>query len=73
LTDDEKDKYKVLADKYNSTQQEKQQLIHIMNLQNNSHAFWNMQKNVIKMLECIPNHEGKNYHINLRLRSINVI
>jgi hypothetical protein len=57
LTDDEKDKYKVLANKYNSTQQEKQQLIHIMNLQNNSHAFWNMQKYVIKMLECIPNHE----------------
>jgi len=70
LTDDEKDKYKVFADKYNSTQVKKQPLKQIIDLQNNSRDFWNMQKCLTNMFDCIPNNEGKNYHINLRLSSI---
>jgi len=49
----------------------KQPLKQIRDLQNNSQDFWNMQKYLTKMFECIPNNEGKNYHINLRLHSIN--
>jgi len=67
LTDDEKDKYKVLADKYRNTQEKKQPLKQISDMRNNSYDFWKMQEYLTKMFECIPNNEGKNYNINLSL------
>jgi len=69
LTDDEKEKYKVLAKKYNSTK--KQPLKQISNLQKDSHDYWEMKKHLTEMFGCISNDEGKNYHINLKLHSIN--
>eukprot|EP00102_Acyrthosiphon_pisum_P013594 XP_008183232.2 PREDICTED: protein maelstrom 2 [Acyrthosiphon pisum] len=57
LTDDERDKYRVLAKIYNSTRLKNQPLKQICDLQNNSHDFWNMQKYLTKMFECIPNNE----------------
>ncbi|CAI6354049.1 unnamed protein product [Macrosiphum euphorbiae] len=57
LTNDEKEKYKDLANKYNSTQVKKQPLKQISDLQNNSYDFWNMQKYLTQMFECIPNNE----------------
>lgn len=43
----------------------------ITDLHNNSYDFWNMQKYITKMFECIPNNQGKYYHIKLGLSSIN--
>ncbi|XP_008185055.1 protein maelstrom 2 [Acyrthosiphon pisum] len=57
MTDDEKNKYKVLADEFNSTQLKKQPLKQIRDLQDNSHDFWNMQKYLTEMFECISNNE----------------
>ncbi|KAL4097425.1 hypothetical protein QTP88_022207 [Uroleucon formosanum] len=51
MTGDEKDKYKVLARNYNSTKAKKP----ISNQQKNSYDFWNMQKYLTNMFECIPN------------------
>ncbi|KAL4104283.1 hypothetical protein QTP88_019588 [Uroleucon formosanum] len=57
LADDEKDKYVVLANEYNSTLVKKQPLKHISDPQKNNDDFWNMQKYLTKMFECIPNNE----------------
>ncbi|XP_060868296.1 protein maelstrom homolog isoform X2 [Metopolophium dirhodum] len=57
LTDDEKDKYKVLANKYNSTQVQKKPLKHISDMQNNSHDFWIMQKYLAEMFGRISDNE----------------
>jgi len=43
----------------------------ITDLHNNSYDFWNMQKYLTNMFECIPNNEGNNYHINLKISSVN--
>jgi len=72
MTDDEKKKYKILADKYNSTRVT-EQFKQINDLQTNSNDFWNMQKCLTKMFECIPNDEGENYHIKSMPSSINYI
>lgn len=72
MTDDEKEKYKVLADKYNSSRVT-ESLKQINDLQTNSNDFWNMQKYLTKMFECIPNDEGENYYIKLMLSSTNYI
>lgn len=55
LTDDEKEKYKVLAKKYNSTK--KQPLKQISNLQKDSHDYWEMKKHLTEMFGCISNDE----------------
>ncbi|CAI6374378.1 unnamed protein product [Macrosiphum euphorbiae] len=56
LTDAEKEKYKDLASKYNSTRVKKQPLKQISD-QNNSYDFSNMQKYITQMFECISNNE----------------
>jgi len=71
MTDNEKDKYKVLAREYNSTLMKQQHSKKINYVQKNSNDFWNTQKDLSKMFEYIPNNEGKNYYIKLRLCSIN--
>lgn len=71
MTDDEKDKYKVLAHEYNNSTLKKQQ--HFKkdyDVQKYSNDFWDTQKYLTKMFECISNNEGKNYCIKLRLSFI---
>jgi len=71
MTDDEKDKYKVLAREYNnSTLMKQRHLKNNYDVQKNSNDFWNTQKYLTKMFECISNNEGKNYCIKLRLSYI---
>lgn len=67
MNDNDKKMYKDLAHEYNSSLVENQPIKQISDVQNYSNDFWNMQKYLTKMFECIPNHTGKNYHINLYL------
>ncbi|KAL5237523.1 hypothetical protein ACI65C_004933 [Semiaphis heraclei] len=58
MTDDEKDKYKVLAHEYNNSTLKKQQ--HFKkdyDVQKYSNDFWDTQKYLTKMFECISNNE----------------
>ncbi|XP_026806579.1 protein maelstrom 1-like [Rhopalosiphum maidis] len=55
MTDEEKNKYKVLARKNNSNQDNEKPFTKISDLRNNSNDFSNMQKYLTKMFEFIPN------------------
>jgi len=65
MTDEEKNKYKVLARKNNSNQDNEKPLTKMSDLRNNSNDFLNMQKYLTKMFEFILNDKGKNYYIKL--------
>jgi len=62
MPDDEKNKYKDLALKYDNSNCTKEQPIkQITDLEKNSNDFLNMKKYIAEMFENIPNDEGKNY------------
>ncbi|XP_022168009.1 protein maelstrom isoform X2 [Myzus persicae] len=56
MNDNDKKMYKDLAHEYNSSLVENQPIKQISDVQNYSNDFWNMQKYLTKMFECIPNH-----------------
>lgn len=70
MSQNEKQKYKDLADEYNSKQNQKKPITQIITLQHNSKVFWNMYKALAEMIESIPNTEGKYYYIKLGLSSV---
>jgi len=67
MTDAEKNNYKILARKYNSSKENPMPLKQINDVYNNSFDFWHMEKYLTEMFECIPNKQGKNYHIKIWL------
>lgn len=60
MTDEEKNKYKVLASK-----NKEKPLAKISDQQKNSCDFLSMQKYLTKMFEFIPNDKGEKYYIKL--------
>lgn len=56
---DEKNKYKILADKLNSKRKETKQPEQISTLQNNSSDYWKMKDNLENMFELIVDNKGK--------------
>ncbi|XP_025203187.1 protein maelstrom homolog isoform X2 [Melanaphis sacchari] len=53
----EKNKFKDLAKKYNSNFNKEQPLLQISDQHKNSYDFWNMEKYITEMFECIPNNQ----------------
>jgi len=59
MSDDEKNKYKDLALKYNNSNCTTEPIKQITDLLKNSNDFLNMKKYVAEMFENIPNNQGK--------------
>lgn len=66
MTADEKDNYKILANKLNKKEEVKRLspinkgVEQIMNLQNYSSEYWIMKEYLENMFKSIPNQDGKN-------------
>jgi hypothetical protein len=59
MSDNEKNKYKIFADKLNSKRKEKKNPEQIITLHNNSSDYWKMKEYLENMFESISE-EGKN-------------